>query len=494
MIGRAAARLRTTTPSERWLTATLVLAAALRFSTLAVQSLWEDEGFTARIASSPLASAVAQVPHTESTPPLYYALVWLWAHMFGDSAYALRSLSALFGCVTVWAVYWVGMALASRRVALVAAALTAVSPIMVWYSQEARAYALMVLLCVLAFGCFVRVLQRAPGRWLLAWAVLSAAALATHYFALFPLAAEAFWLLARAPARPAVLRVLALPGLVGAALLPLFLYQDAHVPRPWTAVFSVADQGEAIAQSFFVGITWNGIIHRGGVALLAVLALAAVVALVRSGDADERRSGLLLGAFAAVTLLIPLVISLGGTNYLNPRNVLYAWPLLALLVALGAGRRRAGRLSGAGAALAGLVSLAIVIAVASTPSLQRENWRGLLASLGPPRTARVVVVLDGFTDGPVVEYYVHGLRPMRHAVTVQEVDVISPLAQATGPAPAALHAIPFSGSARSTNGSVVVNVSVVGDFAVTHVYASPAAFIALPAPDTAAAFFLERPR
>src|SRR5689334_8549281 len=74
---------------NRLLAATVVLGAALRFATLGTQSLWADEGFTAKIASHSLSSAVSQVPHTESTPPLYYALVWIWAHLFGSSAYAL---------------------------------------------------------------------------------------------------------------------------------------------------------------------------------------------------------------------------------------------------------------------------------------------------------------------------------------------------------------------------------------------------------------------
>ena len=278
----------------RVLAAIIVLGAALRFATLGTQSLWADEGFTAKIAGHSLASAVSQVPHTESTPPVYYALAWIWAHLFGTSAFMLRSLSALFGTATVWAVYWAGVALSTRRVALVAALITAVSPIMVWYSQEARAYALMLLLVVLALGCFIRALAEPRPRWLIAWAVCSAAALATHYFAVFPLAVEAAWLLVSLRGRRDLLAALAIPAVVGAALIPLVLYQKAHVPRPWTSVFTVPDQLKATVQSFLVGITWTPLTHRAGVALLAVLAAAAVVALARRGQRDERRAGLLL--------------------------------------------------------------------------------------------------------------------------------------------------------------------------------------------------------
>src|SRR3954454_23395163 len=106
----------------RLLAGLIVLAAALRFATLGVQSLDSDEGFTAEIARKSLGGALSQVPHTESTPPLYYALLWLWAKLFGTSEYALRSLSALAGTLAVPVTYAIGATLRSRRAGLIAAA------------------------------------------------------------------------------------------------------------------------------------------------------------------------------------------------------------------------------------------------------------------------------------------------------------------------------------------------------------------------------------
>src|SRR5579884_4132195 len=116
------------------------------------------------------------------------------------------------------------------------------------------------------------------------------------------------------------------------------------------------------------------------------------------------RVAVALVAFVAITLALPTVVSLLGTNYLAPRNVLYAWPLLALLAALGIGRPGAGRVSAAGLVLGLAVSLAIVVAVATTPRLQREDWRGLLHELGPAPGPRAVAVVNGFTIVPVVRY------------------------------------------------------------------------------------------
>ena len=68
-----------------------------------------------------------------------------------------------------------------------AAAFAAVNPFMIWYSQEAREYMLLVALCAASLLFFARAWNRAPaGRDLLWWAVLSALALLTQYFAGLP--------------------------------------------------------------------------------------------------------------------------------------------------------------------------------------------------------------------------------------------------------------------------------------------------------------------
>ena len=73
------------------------VAAVLRFSTLGSQSFWYDEAVTASLAPLPFDELVRALPDSETAPPLYYVLVWIWAHVFGSSDLALRSLSALVG-------------------------------------------------------------------------------------------------------------------------------------------------------------------------------------------------------------------------------------------------------------------------------------------------------------------------------------------------------------------------------------------------------------
>ena len=141
-----------------WILAGLTaLGVAVRFASLGVQSYHHDEVITAlRVLPGSFGEMLHAVKVSESNPPLYYVLGWAWAKEFGTGEVGLRSLSALFGAATVPVGYLIGRQLATRRAGLILAALIAVNPMLVWYSQEARSYALLVF-----FGALATVLLRA---------------------------------------------------------------------------------------------------------------------------------------------------------------------------------------------------------------------------------------------------------------------------------------------------------------------------------------------
>jgi uncharacterized membrane protein len=122
----------------------LVLAAFLRLYKIDAQSLWYDEGNSARIAERSL-QLIVEGAAGDIHPPLYYIVLKYWRALFGEGEAALRSLSALAGVLTVWFAYGMGRDLFRRRVGLIAAFLYAVMPFAVYYGQEARMYALLAL-------------------------------------------------------------------------------------------------------------------------------------------------------------------------------------------------------------------------------------------------------------------------------------------------------------------------------------------------------------
>lgn len=410
---------RATAP-DLWILAVIVAVAAIvRFASLDAAGYWLDEAYSVIAVRGSLGDAWHAVVTTESTPPLYYLLGWGWAEVFGASELGLRSLSALCGVALVPVVWLAGRELLDRRAALVAAALVASSPLLVWYSQEARAYELLVLLCTVAFWQLARARRGAVGAagW---WALAAALALATHYVAIFPVLAEAALLLWWRRDRAAVVAVAAV-GVVGAALIPVLVTQRGN------ALANESPDGplKALAQLFKQFAVGYDLPWEVGLTVAALaLALGAVV-LLRFADRAARRGA---GLAAAVGLASPvglLLVALAGQDQLMSRYMLPALPLLLLVLAAGFAVRRAGRwgLVAAGALCA--VGLGITTAVAVTPAdHSREDWRGAANVLATSSLRPRAIVLFPPSGQPPLGLYVHGLAPPRPILILREVDLV----------------------------------------------------------------------
>ena len=230
-----------------------VLAAVLRFAGLGHQGFWFDEGNTALLVHFSPGKMLGLIPQSESTPPLYYGLAWIWVRIFGYGEAGLRSLSALAGVATVPVAYGAARKLISERAGLIAAALTACNPFLIWYSQEARSYSLLVLLTSLALLAFAYARAEPTPRVLAAWVIASAAALATHYYALLAIVPQAVWLLAAHWRRRGVQVAVGAVGLCGLALIPLALSQNHTGNSGWIGKIALGPRLGQIIPHFLIG-------------------------------------------------------------------------------------------------------------------------------------------------------------------------------------------------------------------------------------------------
>jgi 4-amino-4-deoxy-L-arabinose transferase-like glycosyltransferase len=457
--GRGSARLSAARLPRWWpLAALTLLAAALRLATLDLQSFWYDEAFTpVHVLHGSLWATLRAVKHTENSPPLWYVLEWADARILGTGEVALRLPSALAGIAAVPVAWRIGLELAGRRAAILAAALMAVGPLFVWYSQEARAYSLFVLAAALAMLCFVRAQREPTPRRMAAFALSGSLALLTHYFAVFLLIGMVAWLLARARTRRAALPAIAVLVLVGCALVPLIAAQGGRSTQ-WIGRWPLSERLVAIVQYYLTGTSGAPLGH--GIELLIALPLLAGVGLglwrlsdparpagssaggVRDGSrlshARELGGAKLALALAGCGVLIPLVLVAFGADYLAPRNLIGAMvalsALLAVLLAAAAGAR-------AGVALAvtfTLALLAISLDVDLSPRLQRGNWRALAHALGAAPRDRAISTVE--LGAAPLEYYIAGLRnlPRGRSVMVSEIDETgyAPLRRSAGRSPA----------------------------------------------------------
>jgi 4-amino-4-deoxy-L-arabinose transferase-like glycosyltransferase len=405
-------------------------AAALRFLSLGSQSYHHDEVITAmRVIPGSFTHMLHEVRVSESNPPLYYALAWGWAKAFGRGEFELRALSALCGVATVPVAYLVGRELASRRTGLVLAAFVAVNPMLIWYSQEARSYALLVFFCAVSLYFFLRALEEARGRDLALWAVASSLAICSHYFAVFLVAIEAAFLLyALRSFWRLVLPALALVAATGAALLPLIVAQVNATHIGWIENSPLPTRFLEAGASFLIGETGHMIAEPTRYPFALVPAAAVVVALVllalRADWHERRGAGVALVLGLGVVALAGLAALL-GKDYVVERNLLPALLPLAAVVAVGCSLVAGRRLGAVVAILLCAYWLAFDVYVTQTPNLQRPDLRTLSQEIGPARVPRAIVSWKLAADP--IRWYLPGEVPRMYGGRdrVREVDVVS---------------------------------------------------------------------
>jgi len=237
--------------------ALFVTAFAIRLYRISEQNLWFDEYSTFEVASAP----IEQLPHLmlsveSNKPPLYFALIHYWIKG-GHGEGWLRLPSAFFGALTCVVIASLGKQSFGLRGAFALGCLVAVSPFHIYYSQEARPYALWGLFTALALLFHVRFCRTPRLGFLIAYVLF--AVLACYTF-LYGFIAIGFAVLFAVAWRPKLLRrvqwqivganflvgVLYLPWLVkvaSSALLGVGFLQTHRAPPTHAAAYSFFSLG-----------------------------------------------------------------------------------------------------------------------------------------------------------------------------------------------------------------------------------------------------------
>ena len=331
------------------------LGVALRVA-FATDSLNADELSTRWIVSTNDLWGVVSMVHTDAeiTPPLYFVLAWLTT-LPGMTAGLLRAPALLAGAAAMPLVFAIGLRTVGRRAALVATALVALSPFLIFYSADARAYSLVVALTLLSTLAMLVAIDRPATRWWVLYGAASCAAVYSHYTAVFLLAGQLAWLLAFHPAarRPALIANVA----AAAAFLPWLSGLRGDLDSGTTDILFALEPFNA--HTVRVSVThWligyppagpaTGLRDLPGTLALALLALGLILAL--AGVASQLRARrprpdarlMLVVVLAASVPLGELLVSAAGSNLLaSGRNLAASWPGVALALAalLVAGRR-----------------------------------------------------------------------------------------------------------------------------------------------------------
>ena len=405
----------------------LLLAGLVRFWGLGVESLWLDEATSLVVAENQPAGIVALTAE-DIHPPLYYLLLHLWL-AFGRSEAAIRSLSAVVGVASVAALYGLGRELWGERAGVLSALLLAVSPLHVWYSQEARMYALVTFWAILSCGLMALAWRRGTWPLWIGYALAVARGMYTHYYMGFVVLAQnlfvGYLLLRRRAGRPALLRW----GLAQAAWLALFapwlptvLGQVRGGGGAWVAEVVGRPGARALWDTFIafsigpVRELYPAWLRRG--AYLLYLALPAVglwAGLHSESSLGARRAHPWPPAERAAFVLLwcaaPIAVAWLASQVRPMYSLRYLLPFLppfCLLLAAGLAWVM-GKWRGLGYALAAaLVLLGLSGTWLMAGAIQKPDWRGLAAYLIQESEEGDVVALEPFWNAKPLRYYAAG--------------------------------------------------------------------------------------
>lgn len=172
-------------PTSLVVLASMVVGTVIRLDV--PRGLWLDEAVSVSEARMPYGAMIHRLATTDVHPPLYFTILWATIRLIGDGDYAVRVPSILFGIVLIPLVYLLGKEAYDRRTGAVASVIVSVAPIVVWYSQEARMYMMLMVFGVVALWAQLRILRR--GGWY-PWVVYTVASIAmvwTQYFGMWQL-------------------------------------------------------------------------------------------------------------------------------------------------------------------------------------------------------------------------------------------------------------------------------------------------------------------
>ena len=385
-------------------------AFVLRIFRIGAQEFWYDEAFSFHMAT--IQSGLWEALRIENSPPLYYLFLRAWVPIAGISESVVRLPSAFFGAMGTAAVIAAGWRLFDARVGLWAGAVMALSPIHIYYSQEARGYALLICALALTYLLLVRALERpSPGRWALT-GLMGALAVYTHYGALIGFIPTLLFLWWWPSAQPLRTRVL---GYLGAFLLmlicigPWLVWCFVLIMHPFGPGDSMAQVWEKVPpalaipktlQLFTIGhqsdtypnlpkvypsLEFPKSLNMTAIGLLFLLALWNAVPWGdhRLGITNLARRKALLWSWLLVPLAVLWLVTLRTPLYTLGRYDLIAFPAFTLLVGLSLAKLQAlprrGRLlaSAAGLLLTSLLALKLhlyyqlVVSAPPVPSAQK---------------------------------------------------------------------------------------------------------------------------
>ena len=411
-------------------TALLVLAgvtlAGLVLRLIVTRGIWLDEAISIHEAHLSFHDMMESLQVSDRHPPLHYIVLWLTVRALGDSEFAVRLPSLIAGTLVIPVLYLLGRELYDRRTGLIAAAFGAVSPLLVWYAQEARMYAFVTLFGLLAVYTQLLTIRRGrPVDWA-AYILATSALLWSHYFGLLLIVAQQFIFVgvlihrrrAGDPVRPLAIGFAYSAAVLALQLVVLGVFAAEQFRSTGaSAAFGAQPSGRYDSLSFYAVIAnmawalWG--YHPDGTTELlgATWPLLLLFSLLLLGRGGSRQTVTL-----AVAAAFPLVMLVAAAEYdrqlFEVRYFIVVLPLLLVLIArlvTGWLHRPAARYG-----VAGVIILTMLLGLAdqqTNPDNPRlYDFRGAIKQIRADAGPKSLVLFEPPDMRFVLDYYGPKLR------------------------------------------------------------------------------------
>jgi mannosyltransferase len=332
-------------PSWKWmscLASIMFLALFLRIVALDYHSFWYDEAVTAKLTESPTVDLIRGRAKDNGNPPLYWMVSRGWSSLFGRSEIGFRTLSLLFGLLTILVLALLGRQLLGPTTGLLAAGLLAISPFHIELSNEARPYALLGFFIVINTYFFIRWIDQNRLFDLAIYSFTTFLACYSHYYALI-LPVGQFICLLTIPQRWRLILpwfgAMGVAGLLWIPWLPAFFDQlrtPGNLSRygdGWKYQFLSTPVVFSLGRTFAWRDSSRGMLGLAAFGTLVGFGIPALLALFRLRR--QTFSATVLGAWLLFPILCPLIVAFLFSPIYHVRAGSVGFFAFILLVAFG---------------------------------------------------------------------------------------------------------------------------------------------------------------
>ena len=378
----------------------VLLSLALGCFHLGDESLWRDEGFTAMVTGGSWGSVLDHARDLDSNMFSYNLLLHAWRIVGGDSEAALRSLSVVATAAAVFVVFMVGSRLYGDAAGVIAGLVLAIAPFGVRYAQEARSYALLVLLVSVASYLFIIGIERPSWPTWICYSVVAALACYTHLFGGLVVLAHASSLMFLGRHNRPWRHVAGAAALLAGLLLPLGVLLAGRPTSQidWISRPTLYDVAAATAR-----------VSGGSVLVLVFGTFCAVLFILAWQAWSDDRTSLQTWryGFTASWIAVPPAAALAFSIAVKPiffdRYLIVVLPGLAVAAGLVIARlRRVWMIAAVLAVVVGLSALRIADWY-ERPTF--EDWRGAVEYVAKSATPADGVVFCSTHGRPPFEFY-----------------------------------------------------------------------------------------